>query len=299
MSKIISVFGATGAQGGSVARALLKAGYQVRALTRDTESEASKKLKDAGAQLVKSDTSASEAEIQKSLEGSYGVFLVTTFSLPDNKEFEQGSKVAEAALKANVKHFVFSGLSPANQISGGKLHVPHFDEKHKVEQYLRNLSKANPQFVSSFVYAPFYLQNFNSYFKLTKNDDGSYTISMPQDPKVPIDLGDVNDIGPIVAEQFQHPEKYSGKVVPFSGSYLTGDEIAKAFSKVTGKTVHYNFIPPSVYATFYPGAQEMAAMFEFYIQFGAFYQLDKTIAHSITKLNTLEDFLKSTNFKLE
>ncbi|KYQ89100.1 NmrA-like protein [Tieghemostelium lacteum] len=294
--KIISVFGATGAQGGSVARALLKAGYEVRAFTRNVDSEASKKLKEVGATLVKADISQPEQDLQKAIEGSYGVFLVTSFDgTPVNTEFEQGSKVANASLKANVKHLVFSGLSPCQAISNGKLYVAHFDEKFKVEEYLRKLSLDNAAFVTSFVYPPFYFQNFLSYYKPSKNEDGSYTISLPQDPKVPLDMSDITDIGAIVAAEFQHPEKYSGKVVPFSGSFLTGEEIVK----VTGKTVKYNFIPTEVYAKLFPGAQELADMFEFFTHYGTFPTQDKTIAPTITKLSTLEDYLISTNFKLE
>ena len=49
MAKVITVFGATGQQGGSVANALLDGGiYRVRAVTRNTGSEAAQKLKARG-----------------------------------------------------------------------------------------------------------------------------------------------------------------------------------------------------------------------------------------------------------
>jgi uncharacterized protein YbjT (DUF2867 family) len=52
MAKLITVCGATGGVGGSVARRMLKEGWNVRAVTRSTESAASKALRAAGAKLV-------------------------------------------------------------------------------------------------------------------------------------------------------------------------------------------------------------------------------------------------------
>ncbi|CAG8889564.1 unnamed protein product [Penicillium nalgiovense] len=51
--KIITIFGATGNQGGSVARSLLKnPAFHVRGITRNPESEASKALIPQGAEIV-------------------------------------------------------------------------------------------------------------------------------------------------------------------------------------------------------------------------------------------------------
>lgn len=55
--RIITVFGATGAQGGSVADIFLrdpklKPDWVVRAVTRDTTKESSKKLQSQGAEVV-------------------------------------------------------------------------------------------------------------------------------------------------------------------------------------------------------------------------------------------------------
>jgi uncharacterized protein YbjT (DUF2867 family) len=52
MAKTAAVLGATGAQGGGVARALLKAGWNVTAITRNVSSDSAKALATAGASLV-------------------------------------------------------------------------------------------------------------------------------------------------------------------------------------------------------------------------------------------------------
>ncbi|KAM9981049.1 hypothetical protein ACTFIY_003371 [Dictyostelium cf. discoideum] len=303
---VVTVFGSTGAQGGSVARALLKDGFKVRALTRNPESENAKKLQKEGAEIVKCDDADPKEVIEKALKGSDSVFCVTNFWAYFDKELEYGLNIAHAALSAGVKHFVFSGLAPCNKISGGRYNVPHFDLKHKIEEELRKLSKENPSFVTSFVYAPFYMQNFKTFFapKRTVNEatqDVTYVLGMPSDSKMhPLDMGDIDDIGSIVAVMMKDPTKYSGKIIPFSGDCLHGEKIAEIMSIVTGKKVVYNFIEPKDFAQFgFPGAGEMAEMFSYYNEFGAFDKLDKSEASKITKLTTLEEFLKKTNFQLE
>jgi uncharacterized protein YbjT (DUF2867 family) len=56
MSKILTVIGATGTQGGSVAAAALSSGkYDVRGVTRDINSDASKALRSKGVEMIVAD----------------------------------------------------------------------------------------------------------------------------------------------------------------------------------------------------------------------------------------------------
>ena len=77
--KLILVIGATGAQGGSVAKALLGSGkYNVRCLTRNASSEKAKALANAGAEVVECTMDTIES-LTKAMEGCYGIFGVTSF----------------------------------------------------------------------------------------------------------------------------------------------------------------------------------------------------------------------------
>ncbi|EGC32581.1 hypothetical protein DICPUDRAFT_38177 [Dictyostelium purpureum] len=294
--KLISVI-ATRSQGGSVIKSLLNAGnFKVRALLRNPDSEQSKELGSLGAEIVKCDIGTDSKEaIEKAIAGSDGLYLVTVFWNYMGKESEVGKKAVDAALAAKIGHLVFSSLAPANKISGGRYHVPHFDEKNAVEEYARELSKKHPEFKSSFVYAPFYMQNFNTFFKVQKGADNEYSLSLPVDPssKFPLDMADIDDIGPIVKGIFSNPTKYAGLSVPFSGSALTGDEIAQAISKNSGKPVKFNYVPTDIFAKApFPGASEMAEMFAYYNEFGAFDKLNKDLGKELTTLTTFDQFLQ-------
>lgn len=74
MAKTIAVLGATGTQGGGVAKALLKSGeWNVRAITRNTSSTAAKALAASGAELV-----AANADDVDSLVNAFEVRIPPT-----------------------------------------------------------------------------------------------------------------------------------------------------------------------------------------------------------------------------
>lgn len=77
MSKLIAVLGATGQQGGSVAKACLKAGWKVRALTRDVNK--GKALAEQGAEIV-----AANLDDEASLIKAFEVCNIT-HRLPHNQ----------------------------------------------------------------------------------------------------------------------------------------------------------------------------------------------------------------------
>jgi hypothetical protein len=79
--KIITVFGATGAQGGGLAHAILAdkdSEFALRAVTRKPDSEAAKALAAAGAQIAVADMDDA-ASVLRALEGAFGAFCVTNF----------------------------------------------------------------------------------------------------------------------------------------------------------------------------------------------------------------------------
>lgn len=73
--KLVTVFGATGNQGGSVVRSLLQnKEFRVRGITRNPSSDASKALIAQGAEIVKADGFNAD-EMRVAFEHSWGAFL--------------------------------------------------------------------------------------------------------------------------------------------------------------------------------------------------------------------------------
>src|SRR6266545_1535071 len=135
--KLIAVAGATGQQGGAVARKLLSEGWKVRALTRDVNKPAAKELAALGAEIVPGDMEV-RSELDAAFKGAYGVFSVQNYWLPNvgfEGEIKQGKNVADAAQAANVSHFVYASVGAAHRGMGQK----HFDSKWQIEQHIQEL----------------------------------------------------------------------------------------------------------------------------------------------------------------
>src|SRR5690349_1943204 len=123
-NRIVVISGATGQQGGAVARALTGKGFTIRALTRNPESDAAKAVaKDTGAELVKAELD-DEASVLAALQGAWGAFGVqNTWTAGVEGEEAQGHRFAKAARQAGVQHYVYTSVASADRQTG----IPHFE----------------------------------------------------------------------------------------------------------------------------------------------------------------------------
>src|ERR1700704_2932265 len=163
--KLISVVGATGQQGGAVARALQASGqFKVRALTRNPG-----KHRELAEEVVEADLDRPET-LKAAFEGAHGVFLVTNFWDEGTDELNQATAAVRAAKDAGVKHFIWSTLPDVEAISGGKFHVSHFTGKAKIDRIVKEAGFPH----HTFVIAPGYYQNFVGALAPQKQADGSF-----------------------------------------------------------------------------------------------------------------------------
>src|SRR5512134_1070456 len=108
MSKIVTVFGATGAQGGGLARSILsdpERRFRVRAVTRKPDSAAARALAAAGAEIVAADLDDASA-VRRAMTGAYGAYCVTNFweHFSPEKELAQARTMALSASDAGLQH---------------------------------------------------------------------------------------------------------------------------------------------------------------------------------------------------
>ncbi|XP_066097477.1 nmrA-like family domain-containing protein 1 [Saccopteryx bilineata] len=260
--KVIAVFGATGAQGGSVAKAILESKqFAVRALTRDVTRPKARALQNLGAEVVRGDLN-DEASVEAALKGTYGAFVVTSFwdDFSKEKEVCQGKMVADIAKRLGLKHVVYSGLENVKHLTGGKLEVGHFDGKGEVEEYFWSIGVPMTS-----VRLAAYFENFLTMWKPVKASDGDYyTLVLPMGD-IPMDGISVADVGAIVSSIFNSPAEFLGKAVGLSAEALTIQQYADVLSKSWGKEVRDAKITPEAYEKLgFPGAEELANMFRFY-----------------------------------
>jgi uncharacterized protein YbjT (DUF2867 family) len=199
--------------------------------------------------------------LRAALAGAYGVFLVTNFWEPGTDEAKQASAAIDAAKAVGVEHFIWSTLPDVEAISGGKMHVPHFTEKAKVDRIVRNAGFRH----HTFVIAPSYYQNFVGQLAPQKQPDESLGWALPIDPDARgIHMGDIDELGSIVAGAFEHPELAGrGEYLPLAGDLLSFNDIVRTLNS-QGHAFTFQQVPAEVFAGFFPGAAELAAMFEYF-----------------------------------
>jgi len=260
---IILVTGATGSQGGSVAHFLAKSGkFSVRALTRDAQSKKAAALGPEGAEVVEGNLDDKDSLV-KAMKGCYGVFGVTNFWEHFDKEAQQGRNLIDAVKESSIEHFVLSTLPPVNKISGGELSSPHFDIKAEYEDYAKSL-KLN----TTFTHLAFYFDNFIGFFPLKKGEDGNFHFGFPQGEKTKLGGVAAGDIGGVISAIFENRDQYLGKTIRIVGDALYPQDYAKVMSEVLGVKVIFDYIDRKTFTGFgFPGAADIADMFEFYTKF--------------------------------
>lgn len=255
--KLIAVIGATGQQGGGVVRALKASGqFKVRALTRDPV-----KHSELAEEVVEADLDKPET-LKAAFEGTHGVFLVTNFwASGGTDEITQATAAIRVAKDAGVKHFIWSTLPDAEAISGGKFKVPHFTGKAKIDRIVKEAEFEN----YSFVIPPFYYQNLLATMAPQKKADGSMGWALPLDPTLRvIHMGDINELGNIVAGAFAHPDEAGkGQYLPLVGDFMSFNEIVDVLNR-QGHNFSFTQVPADVFATLFPGAAEIAAMLRYF-----------------------------------
>jgi len=282
--KIIVVFGATGAQGGGLVRAILgdpDSEFAVRAVTRDINSDKARELQKAGAEVVAADIDDA-ASVRQALDGAYGAFFVTFFwaHFSAEKEKEEAAIFAKAAKETGLKHVIWSTLEDTRKYIPldddrmptlqGKYKVPHFDGKGESDKVFDDLKVP-----TTYLLASFYWENFIYFGSGPKRgEDGKLSLIIPIGQSRMAGIA-AEDIGKCAYGIFKKGEEMIGKRIGVAGEQLTGKEMADSMSKATGQEISFNPVPASVFRSFgFPGADDVGNMFQFYDEFGD--ELNKT-----------------------
>ena len=275
--KIIAVLGATGSQGGGLARAILsdsESEFSVRALTRNVNSDKAKALADMGAELMAVDIDDPES-LAKAFSGAYGVYAVTFFweHFSPQKEMDEVKSIAQAARESGVKHLIWSTLEDTRKwvplednrmpTLSGKYKVPHFDAKGESNKFFEEAGVPTTYFHTSF-----YWDNL-IYFGMgpKKGLDGKLGIAFPMgDKKLPGISAD--DIGKCALGVFKAGDKYINKSIGIAGEHLTGQQMAEALTETLGQEVVFREVTPAAFRNFgFPGADDLGNMFQFKADF--------------------------------
>ena len=181
----VAVVGATGEQGGAVARDLLARGVPTRALVRDPDAQPAEALAAAGAVLATA-TFEDDASLCAAFAAASAVFAMAS-PTPDGgveAEARNGKAIAAAAAAVGVPHVVYSSVGGVERGTG----IPHFESKREIEVTLLELGVP-----STFIRPTFFMDNF-ARFMTPADEGGTIVVRLPMPGDVPLQMIAVADV---------------------------------------------------------------------------------------------------------
>ncbi len=303
--KIIAVFGATGSQGGGLARAIAAdtgGPFRARGITRRTDSEKARALAALGIEVVAGDAD-DPPSLERALAGAYGAFCVTNFweHFSAEREGAQATAMARATKQAGLQHVVWSTLEdtrvrlpisdPRMPTLHGKYNVPHFDSKGAVDQVFTEAGAP-----TTFLLTSFYWDNFIHFGMNPKpGPDGGLVLAMPLGgARLPGIAAE--DIGRCALGVFRRGPGTAGQYIGIAGEVLSGEEMAAKMGRALGRTVTFADVPFDVYRGFgFPGADDLGNMFQYQALFQEHFVRSRDLAHSKAlnpALHSFDDWLR-------
>lgn len=228
--RTILVTGATGHQGGTLARVLLERGHKVRAFTRFPTSEGARRVEQLGAEIYRGDFEDLPS-LRRAMDGVDAVFAMgTPYEGGPRTEVEEVRDIFDAAWDIGVGHIVYSSVASANDDTG----IPFFESKNVLE---RELARRGLPFT---VVAPVsFLENLWGQPSLRR---GVFTWGIPED--VPTQLVALEDLAEVTAEVLERREAFFGERLEVASCEITGREAARVLSRASGVDIRYSTQAP-------------------------------------------------------
>lgn len=253
-TRSILVSGATGQQGGAVARALAARGHHVKGLTRRPDSDSAKQLAASGIEVVVGDLD-DKVSVIKAARGVETMYLMgNSYEAGIEAETRQGIAAADAAREAGIGHLIYGSVGDADRKTG----IPHFDSKYLVEQHIAGLGI--PYTISAPVA---FMENTVAPWSIGGLKQGVYAAALPTGRK--LQQIAIDDIGHFVAALAERREQVFGKRFDIAGDELSGDQQAKILSDAIGRPIAYMELP---IATIRQQSEDMALMYEWFDRAG-------------------------------
>lgn len=275
--QIVLVTGAAGHQGGAVARCLLERNFLVRAFVRHPDKPGAKELAERGAEVVQGDFE-DRTSLDRAMTGVYGVFSVQDYySAGAEREVQQGKNVADAALKAGVKHLVYSSVGSAHRDTG----IPHFQTKWQIEEHIRSIG------VPHTILRPVFF--YYNYERLRDQILGG-VLAQPLHPGQWLQQLSEDDYAIMVATALNHPQRFLGRAIDVASTNLKMDQTAESLSRVIGRPVEYRQILLDEFEQH--AGREITMMYRWFESTGYDADLDE-LRREFGELTNLEAYLRA------
>ena len=276
----VLVTGATGTQGGAVARHLIEGGHDVRGLTRNPASPGARRLVAKGVRMFAGDM-RDPASLDAALEGVDAVFSVQDFYAPGvghDGEIAQGRNLATAAERAGVRHFVQSTMGRTDDPGD----VAHFRSKFAIEEIVRDLDLPH-----TFVGTAWFIDNVTN-----PKTGGAMTFPLLAGTLLrdtPFQILAVEDLGRAVATIIANPDDHINARRDLVSDTTTVARMKADYRAATGRTAKRWWLPNILLRRFAP---DFAAQLRWHVNVGWTHG-PETLRSLIGEPATFRDYLVS------
>ena len=281
----ILVTGATGQQGGALARLLLQKKHEVYALIRNTEPESPKaqNLRNLGAKLIKGDLDNPDS-LEQATNGIDSVFLMGTWvEVGTEGETRRGKMMVDIAKEKKIEHLVYSSVVNADKNTG----IPHFESKYKVEQHIKNSG------IPYTIIGPtFFMDNLLSYSRAGLQQG---QLALPLSPSLILQQSALENIAEFFALVLERRNSFLGKRIDIASDEVTGEQAAKVLSDELRRKINYVQVPLEQIRQ---ASEDLALMFQWFERIGT--GVDVASLHKqYPEVNwlTFKDWVKSQNWE--
>src|ERR671919_1111341 len=199
--RVVAVLGATGLQGGAVARRLLAEGWHVRALTRNPDHKKFRSIAALEAEIVQADMNDPRS-LERAFDGADGVFTVQNHHISGyDGEVAQGRNVTDVALRMGVRHVVYGAGGLGTKGTG----VGSWDVKEEIAQYMRDRD------LPVTILRPMAFMDIMTASKFFPAASTSHVMPKLMGSARPVGWLAVDDLAVIAAKAFREPDHFIGR----------------------------------------------------------------------------------------
>ena len=235
--KTIVVCGATGKQGGAVLNALDENGHwNIVAISRDVDGEKAQEIRKRGISVIEADL-MNKASLIKAFKDAYGVYGMTMPLTEKGKidtelDFIQGRNILDACLENDVRHLVLSTVLYVEE--GQERTLTYIKRKIDVENMVKESGMPY-----TFLCPGSFMDDFGGEYMPVKN--GKITGMAANDARIPQIAS--RDIGRVAELAFSKSNEFMGRKINLVADLISGDDLAKMVSRLSGKKYKHKPIP--------------------------------------------------------
>lgn len=222
---VIAVTGATGLQGGAVTRALLQAGWHVRALTRDPRSKKARALAALGARVMRADMDEPRS-LERAFDGAAGVFTVQNHHISGYEgEVRQAKNVTDVAKRLAVPHVVYGAAGIGTSGTG----IGSWETKVEIAAYMRARD------LPVTVLRPMAFMELMTESKFFPAASTWHVMPKIMGPTRPVGWLAVDDLAAVAVTTFTDPDRFLGHDLALVADVQPIDEARRAWRDVMGR----------------------------------------------------------------